>query len=310
MNRKSFLKNLGFLTAGAAVSTGIGRINDVMASNLPQPKRKVIGIQLWSVQQLMRQDVRGTLKGLADCGYLAIEGVLYNDSKYFNTNINEFDKMVKDLGMKITSSHLSARYTPETVNEALDWWKDTADKHKAIGCNTMIIPSLPSQRGIPREVEWLDPICEYINKVNEIARERGMRAGFHNHAADQVKMQNGKVVLDYLIEHTDPSFFIQLDNHNMVYSIVDNRIVKNPAGYNPIEFLNKYKSRIKVLHVKDDDIIGASGNVNFQELFTTAAKYGIYEPIVEIEHYPVDVMECMCRSCAYLLAAPYVQYFG
>jgi len=297
MNRKDFLKRLGLLAAGA--TTGLGRIGEVEALNLLQQRRKVIGLQLWSVRQLMNQDVSGTLKGLANCGYLAIEGVGYNNSMYFNTDINEFDKMVKDLGMKITSSHLSARYTPETVNEALDWWKDTADKHKAIGCHTMVIPSLPSQRGVPREVEWLGPICEYINKVNDIAKERGMRLGFHNHANDEDTMQNGKVVLDYLIEYTDPSFFIQLDNHNMM-----------TPGRNPIEFLHQYKSRIKVLHVKDDDIIGASGKIDFKELFETAAQYGIFEPIVEVENYPVDVMECMRRSCAFLLAAPYVQYYG
>ena len=308
MNRKDFLKSFGLLAAGA--TTGFGRISQVQATTLQQPRNKVIGLQLWSVRQLMNQDVVGTLKGVADCGYLAIEGVGYNNSMYFNTNINEFDKMVKDLGMKITSSHLSGRYTPETRNEALDWWKDTADKHKAIGCNTMIIPSLPAQRGVPMEVEWLGPLCDFINKVNEIAKERGMRAGFHNHAADQRTMQNGKVVLDYLIENTDPSFFIQLDNHNMVYTIADGRLAVNPAGRSPIEFLHKYKSRVKVLHVKDDNIIGASGNVNFEELFKTAAQYDIYEPIVEVENYPVDVMECMRRSCEFLLAAPYVQYFG
>jgi sugar phosphate isomerase/epimerase len=298
MNRKNFLKSLGLLATGA--TTGLTKTSKVLAMNMQQPRRKIIGLQLWSVRQLMNQDVTGTLKGLADCGYLALEGVGYNDSMYFNTNINEFDKMVKDLGMKITSSHLSGRYSPETINESLDWWKDTADKHKAIGCNTMVIPSLPGQRGVPREVEWLGPLCEFINNVCDIAKERGMRLGFHNHAADEATMQNGKVILDYLIEHTNPSFFIQLDNHNM----------QNPAGRDPIAFLNQYKTRIKVLHVKDDDIIGASGKVDFKELFETAAKYDIYEPIVEIENYPIDVMECMRRSCAFLLDAPYVKYYG
>ena len=308
MNRKEFLRNLGILAAGAAVSATGCRTSGVTSK---KNRRKVIGIQLWSVQQLMRKDVRGTLKGLADCGYLAIEGVGYNNSMYFNTPINEFDKIVRDLGMKITSSHLNTPYTPETEKEALEWWKDTADKHKAIGCNTMVIPSLPGrQRNVPMEADRLGTICEYINKVNNIARERGMRAGFHNHAVDETKMKNGKVELDYLIENTDPSFFIQLDNHNMVYKIEEGRLVLNPAGRNPIDFLHQYKSRIKVLHVKDDDIIGASGKVDFQELFTVAAKYGIYEPIVEIEHYPVDVMECMCRSCKFLLDAPYVKYYG
>ena len=298
MNRKDFLKRIGLLAAGT--TTGLTPAGKLFAKQTQQPRRKVIGLQLWSVRQLMNQDVTGTLKGLAECGYLALEGVGYADSMYFKTNINEFDKMVKGLGMKITSSHLSGRYTPETANEALDWWKDTADKHKAIGCNTMVIPSLPSQRGVQMEVEWLGPLCSFINKVNDVAKERGMRLGFHNHAADERKMQNGKVVLDYLIENTDPSFFIQLDNHNM----------QNPAGRDPIAFLNQYKTRIRVLHVKDDDIIGASGKIDFKELFDTAAKYNIFEPIIEVENYPIDVMECMRRSCAFLLAAPYVQYYG
>jgi sugar phosphate isomerase/epimerase len=82
------------------------------------------------------------------------------------------------------------------------------------------------------------------------------------------------------------------------------------AGRSPVEFLHKYKSRTKVLHVKDDNIIGASGKVDFRELFTTAAQYNVFEPIVEIESYPIDVMECMRRSCAFLLDAPYVQYTG
>jgi sugar phosphate isomerase/epimerase len=149
------------------------------------------------------------------------------------------------------------------------------------------------------DVSYLDNLCTYINEVNVIAKERGMRLGFHNHASDERPLENGKIILDYLIENTDPSFFIQLDNHNMM-----------TAGRDPIAFLNQYKTRIKVLHVKDDDIIGASGKVDFKELFETAAQYNIYEPIVEIENYPVAPMECMCRSFTFLNNASYVQYYG
>ena len=294
MNRKSFLKRIGLLAAGVGLSKSV-----FGESCCSETKPKVIGVQLWSVRQPINQNLSGALKGLANCGYLAIEGFGYNNSQYFNTNINEFDKMVRDCGMKITSSHLSTRFTPESLTEALDWWKDTADKHKAIGCNTMVLPSLPSQRGRPMEVDFLAQVCEYINKVNEIAVERGMRAGFHNHAVDERVMENGKVVFDYLIENTHPSFFIQLDNHNM-----------SSAGRCPVEFIHRYKERIKQLHVKDDDIIGASGKINFEELFTAAANYNIFEPIVEVENYPVDVMECMCRSFDYLNAASYVRFFG
>jgi sugar phosphate isomerase/epimerase len=196
---------------------------------------------------------------------------------------------------------LSTRYTPDTKKEALDWWKETADSHKAIGCNTMVVPSLPSQgRGISMEIDFLNRVCEYFNDINAIAKERGMRAGFHNHAAEELKLPNGKIILDYIVENTDPTFFIQLDNHNMIH----------PHGRDPIPFLHQYNTRIKVLHVKDYDIIGASGKVDFQKLFTAAAQYNIFEPIVEVENYPMDVMECMRRSFTFLNNAAYVQYFG
>ena len=303
MNRKDFLKRMGlFATGVAATSAGLVSFSGVMSSCAQQApaKRKLIGIQLYSVRELIRESLQDTLKGLADCGYLAVEGFGYNkETGYFNTPINEFDKMVRDLGMKVTSSHLSTRFNPDIKCEALDWWKEIADQHKAIGCDTMVIPSLPSRRGIPLDVEYMDIICEYINEVNEIAIERGMRLGFHNHASDEKPLENDKIIIDYLIENTDPTFFIQLDNHNML-----------TGGRDPIEFLNQFTTRTKALHVKDDDIVGASGNIDFKELFETAAKYDIFEPIVEVESYPIDMMECMCRSYTFLNEAPYVQYYG
>jgi sugar phosphate isomerase/epimerase len=296
MNRKDFLRSLGFLAVGAtAIGCGRGR-----ATYLPE-KRKVVSVQLWSVNRLMNEQASQTLKGLADCGYLEVESFGFNNSKYFNIPIYEFSKMVKGYGMKLTSTHLPSRYNPENIQEGLDWWKEAADLHIAVGCDTLVIPSLPTLRGIPREVEWLGPVCEYINKLNDIAKARGMRAGFHNHDNDEVMMQNGEVILDYLIANTDPSFFIQLDNHNMM-----------AAGRDPVGFLHQYKCRTQQLHVKDDDIVGASGRIDFKELFTVAAKYGIYEPIVEVENFPegVSMMEAMRRSAEYLLNAPYVRFFG
>jgi len=301
MNRKVFLKRMGLLATGVAASaTGVISLSGVISSCSQQTKRqKFIGIQLYSVRELIEDNLNGTLKGLSDCGYLALEGFGYSrETGYFNTPIKEFDKIIKDLGMKLTSSHLSTRFNSEIKSEALDWWKEIADQHKEIGCDTMVMPSLPSRRGIPMDVSFLDEVCEYINEVNGIAIERGMRLGFHNHAGDERPLENEKKILDYLIENTDPSFFIQLDNHNMMTS-----------GRDPIEFLNQYTTRIKVLHVKDDDIVGASGKIDFNELFDTAAKYDIFEPIVEVEHYPIDPMECMCRSFTFLNDAPYVQYY-
>jgi sugar phosphate isomerase/epimerase len=296
MNRKDFLKNMGYLAAGAA---SVAMLQCSGSNRASKSGKKLIGIQIYSVRQLLNRDLAGTLKGLADCGYRAIETFAYNNGRYFNNSIEDFDKMVRDTGMKITSAHLGANYNPENITSSLDAWKETADKHKAIGCNTLVIPALPTYSGVHLETAYMDGFCDFLNKVNAIAAERGMRAGFHNHAGDEQRMHNGKAIIDYLFEKTDPTFFVQLDNHNMM-----------TGGRNVIEFIHQYKSRIKQLHVKDDDIVGASGKIDFKELFTVAARYKIYEPIVEVESYPIDMMECMCKSFDYLNAAPYVTYKG
>ena len=69
MNRKVFLKNLGLLATGVAASaTGLTTTIKANTVNPLQTKRKVIGLQVYSVRQLLSTDLQGTLKGLADCG--------------------------------------------------------------------------------------------------------------------------------------------------------------------------------------------------------------------------------------------------
>jgi len=77
MNRKDFLKKMGLLVTGAVASTaGVGAFNGGIMSCSQQTRRKVIGIQLYSVRQLIDENLQETLKGLADCGYLAVEGLV------------------------------------------------------------------------------------------------------------------------------------------------------------------------------------------------------------------------------------------
>lgn len=54
----------------------------------------------------MKEDVKGTLKKVADMGYSAVETVGYNDGLFYGMAPLEFKNIVEDLGIMVTSAHL------------------------------------------------------------------------------------------------------------------------------------------------------------------------------------------------------------
>ena len=50
-----------------------------------------------------------------------------------------------------------------------------------------------------------------------------------------------------------------------------------------MEYLKKYPKRIKMLHVKDDFVIGESGDIDFESIFKQFYKNGMKDYVVEIE---------------------------
>ncbi len=51
----------------------------------------------------------------------------------------------------------------------------------------------------------------------------------------------------------------------------------------PVDYLQKYPYRFKVLHIKDDYVIGESGNIDFEAIFSQFYKNGHNDWFVEIE---------------------------
>ncbi|WP_144804655.1 hypothetical protein [Maribacter sp. MAR_2009_72] len=58
----------------------------------------------------------------------------------------------------------------------------------------------------------------------------------------------------------------------------------------PIAYINNYPGRFFSWHTKDDMEIGASGKVNFKNLFSYAKKAGLRYNVAEVEKYNFDPM--------------------
>lgn len=295
MNRLEFLRKGLTSATGAIVATvGLtGILSSALAAiNDTPPKGKVIGLQLYSLRDSMSTNSLATLREVSQMGYKTLETASYNDGKIYNMTPEVFRAECEKLGMKVTSAHVGHSWDPAKEAQIMKWWEVALDTHKAAGCTYVIQPSFPIGKTIPE----IQAYCDYFNKVGKMARERGLKFGFHNHAGEFAKIDD-KVILEYMIENTDPKFVtFELD----VYWA-------QKGGVDPSEFIEKHAKRISVLHIKDESTIGESGTIDFEKIFNAAYKNKIRDFYVEVERYTMPPSNCVQRSHDFLNAADFVK---
>lgn len=283
--RREFLKISGALALGSMLTPA-----DLFASPFA---KKPIGLQLYSLRKAMADDPQGTLRIVGSIGYKHLENASYKDGLVYGMEPVFYRKYIEDLGMKLQSAHVGGpQYDPSKKQEVLDWWKKAADDHKKMGAKYLIKPSMP----IPKTLAELDVWCDYYNTVGEVTKKAGLMFGFHNHSREFEKIE-GTVMMDHMLNNTDPKLVCyELD----VYW-------SQKGGYPAVDYLKKYAGRFPLLHIKDEEEIGASGTLDFQPIFEAAYAQGMKDFYVEVERYNFEPVESVQKSFEYLNIATYVK---
>ncbi len=290
MDRRDFLKKSALTIAGAMVGGSIitGLVGTTTSCG---PVDKRMGLQLWSVREAMGENPEETLKKIAEIGYKELEHASYRDGMIYGMPVADFKALAEKYGLKVTSAHVGRGWDPEKEAEIMAWWKQTFTDHKALGCKYVIVPSM----FWPDNLEEIKGICDYFNKLGAMAKEQGLTFGFHNHNAEFREVE-GQIIFDYLLANTTSDVVYEMD----VYWV-------KAGGQDPVAYLNKYAGRFPVLHIKDDDIIGDSGKIDFEPIFNAAYAQGMKDFYVEVERYPLPPEICVEKSFDFLNAAPYVK---
>jgi len=295
MDRRDFLKKGALGVAGAIVGGSvIGALAGSLTGCAPGAGKKKIGLQTYSLREAMGEDVDGTLAAIAAMGYTDLELANYRDGKVYGYSPAEFRTLVEGLGMKVSSCHIGGpKFGDGKDAEAEAWWTKAIADHKAMGCRYIVIPGI----GMGETVESLQSVADHFNKVGAMCKAEGIKFGYHNHSGE-FKTIGDHVILDYLIENTDPACVgFELD----VYWAKE-------GGQDPVAYLNKYPGRFPVLHIKDDSVIGDSDKIDFEPIFNAAYKQGMKDFFVEVEQYsPYPPKECVERSFTFLESATYVK---
>jgi sugar phosphate isomerase/epimerase len=233
-SRRTFIKTSGLAIAGAAL----------LPKFLLASERKIerLGLQLYSVRDAMKNDPAGSLKKLADMGYIHVEHANYVDRKFYGYNAKDFKKLLADTNLQMPSGHtvMTAQDWDNTKNDFTDKWKYTIEDAAEVGQRYVISPWLDDN--LRTDLDGLKRFMTQFNKCGELCRSNGMTFGYHNHNFEFSTKVNGNTLYDFILTNTDPTLVAQqMDVGNML-----------GAGGIAIDLLKKYPGRFELMHVKDE----------------------------------------------------------
>ena len=297
-SRRNFLKTASASIACAAACTDAAWL---IANPLGLP----LGLQLYSVRDVLPKDYEGTLRQLCAMGYREVEA-----AGFFDRSASDVKKAMDETGLHCVSAHYSYADLAPHLDEAIQFGK-------ALGLEYIICASPGLPEGSPaksanprvaREAMTLDDWrwnAEQFNRMGERVNAAGIKFGYHNHTAE-FRAVNGVVIYDELLRLTDPTkVTMEMDCGWVIV-----------GGKNPVDYLKRYPTRISMLHVKDFKLSGAPGSdrepptsaelgrgsIDYRPIFTAAKKADIKHAFIEQEQYDMPPMEALKIDADYMKA--------
>ena len=260
--------------------------------------KKKIALQMYSLREDLKKDLKGTIAKMGKMGYTELEAAGFDNGKFYGTEPEAFKALIEANGMKLISSHAGPNYTGDQASwdAAMTWWDMAIDAHKRAGCLYIVKPSMGEYPY--KNLESIKKTCEYFNAIGEKCNTKGIRFGYHNHNHEFTKISDGdELVYDFMVKNTDPKkVMFEMD----VYWVTK-------GGQKPVEYFNKYPKRFELLHIKDEKEVGASGEIDFKSIYENKAKAGTKFAIVEVEQYSFEPLVSVQKSIDFLNSAPFVK---
>jgi len=275
--RRNFLATLG------AASLGIACSSTGAASEILTPRRKLarVGLQLYTVRDLMKADLPGTVARVAAIGYKEVEF-----AGYFGRTPAQIRDLLRQNGLTSPSSHLS-------FDSLTSGWQKQLDDAKAAGHEWVTIAYIAEEKRKTLD-DW-KRIAELFNNAAAQAKSADLRFAYHNHDFE-IRPIDGTRPLDLLLTSTDSKLVdFEMDLYWVIF-----------GGGNPIDFFNQYPKRFKMVHVKDSAgppdnkmVDVGQGKINFPQIFAQSEKAGIEHYFVEHDQ-PANPIATITNSYNYL----------
>jgi len=297
ISRRAFLETTVATAAFAAAWKSIPRL---MANPLGLP----IGLQLYSVRDILPKDYEGTLRQLGALGFREVEA-----AGFFGHTPSEVKQAMDHASLSCVSAHYPLKDLLPNLDETIQFGKDLGLKYIVCAAPRLKDPSRvkdPDSRAARESMtieDWRWN-AEQFNNIGEKVHVSGMKFAYHNHTPE-FRSENGVMFYDELLRSTDPSkVAMELD---CGWAVV--------AGQNPVDLITRYATRISMLHVKDFKMSAAvtpsnpppstelgRGTIQYRPIFEAAKKAHIEHAFVEQEEFDMPAMDALKIDADYMRA--------
>jgi len=290
-SRRVFIKSASALSAAMFVKGPLHAFS----------KDPVIGLQLYTVRDLMAKDPMDTLAKVAQIGYNSVENATYTGTeKFYGMDAVTYKKVLANNGLKANSGHY--RLGEELVKGVPDQgtilhdWQRAVDDASAVGLKYMVCAYLSAQeRG---GLDHYKQLADTFNKAAETCKKSGIQFCYHNHDFE-FQVQDGVFPYDILLEKTDK---------DLVKMEVDLYWIKK-AGQDPLALFQKHPGRFPLWHVKDmskeaDQSFAevGTGLIDFKTIFQHKDQAGMKFFFVEQDKCPGSPLDSITGSYKFIKA--------
>ncbi len=286
MNRRTFLETTATVTAATLLTSRFG-----WAAG--EHKIEKVGVQLYTVRDLMKQDFDGTLAKVAKIGYKEVEF-----AGYFGRTGQQVRAACDTNGLDPVSTHVQ-------YDELDDKFASVIETSKTIGLKYIVCPWIPEE--LRKSPDIWKQAAEKFNRCGEATKNAGMQFAYHNHWFEFLPV-DGKLPYDELLKMCDAKTVkMEMDLCWIT-----------AAGSDPLKYFNAYPGRFPLVHVKDlktmphitaggaqnyGDTVDltevGSGLIDWKKIFAQSDKAGIKHYIVEHDH-PKQPFDSITKSYEYL----------
>ncbi len=184
-----------------------------------------LGVQLYTVRNVIGANPAAVLKGIEAIGYTEVEATY--------DKLDQIWPALQQTTLKAVSVHIDAKIFKGDAAQ-LD---HTLSDLKQCGFEYVVLPFYETAN---QGAEGVVRAADVMNKAAEHAKTAGLTFCYHNHAHDFQPI-DGTPALDLLMRETDRDLVhLELD---IFWASV--------AGHDPIDVLRMYSGRVPLLHLKD-----------------------------------------------------------
>lgn len=320
MDRRSCLEALG-LAAAAAVASPISGWSADVDPDAPSPGRNLrregvrsrLGLQLFTVRDLLQKDPESTLRAVAAIGYAEVEmfgfgGNVFIKDPLFGHTPRQMRRLLDDCGLRVPSTQIADR--ADVVPAIAAAAAELGIEHLIIGMPSeflSVTPSGPVISGV-HDVDQIKRLAERLNGLGATCHMHGLGFGYHNHHME-FAIVGGRRAYDLLLELTEP---------DLVRMELDVGWV-TAAGADPLAYLDQHPGRFIACHLKDFDakrppaadrskspipdmvrmVAPGDGAVDFPKILNAMDRVGVRHGYVECD-LPDDGMDVARRGFRYL----------